>query len=106
MPADTPAPAPATVICPNCAGRGSNPAFVDTAKGGWFDPALRCSLCGGTGQISHQTARWLAVGRQHYTRRMARDESVRECARRMGISASELSAMEHGRADPERIKDD
>lgn len=88
------------VLCPVCRGDGTVAAFLDTAERGWFDPALPCSLCGGTGQISEQQAAWRTVGRAHYRARVARQESIMECADRLGIRPAELSAMEHGRADP------
>lgn len=96
--------------CPQCDGRGTNAGLIHYVDGfghraSRYDDAIRCSLCGGTGQISKQTAEWLAIGRQHYETRIARDESLRECAVRMGIKASELSAMEHGRADPAKLKE-
>lgn len=86
--------------CPSCGGKGSVAAFVDTAERGWFDPTLPCPLCKGRGRISEQQAAWLAAGRAHYVARVARRESVLECATRLGIRVSELSAMEHGRVNP------
>ena len=94
--------------CPHCDGRGSNAAFVcfadNSGQRSRYYEAIRCSLCGGTGQVSKQTAEWVAAGREHYAIRIARGESLRECAVRMGIRAAELSAMEHGRVDPARLK--
>jgi hypothetical protein len=94
----------AVLPCPYCDGRGSTSAFVDTGDSGWYDPNLPCSLCRGSGHISQRTAVWLIIGQEHSRKRKARDESIRECARRLGIRAAELSGMEHGRADPERLK--
>ena len=79
-------------------------AFVDTATRGYFEPALRCSLCLGEGRISATTADWLVRGEAHYKARVSRGESVRECARRLGISVVELSGMEHGRIDPAKLE--
>lgn len=92
--------------CPRCHGKGTFAAFVDTATDGWYDPAIKCDLCKGTGSIAAQIVEWLEIGRAHYERRIARDESIMECARRLGIRAAELSSMEHGRADPARLRDD
>lgn len=88
------------VPCPSCSGKGTTAAFVDTETRGWFDPSLPCSLCRGTGKISEQQMAWRTAGRIHYRERVARQESIMECAQRLGIRSAELSAMEHGRADP------
>ena len=93
-----------TTTCPRCRGSGIVAAFVETATHGYFDPMLQCSLCRGDGHISATTADWLARGEVHYKARVARGESASECARRLGISAAELSGMEHGRADPSRLE--
>ena len=93
-----------TTTCPRCNGAGTVAAFVDTSDTGYFDPALRCSLCLGEGHISATHADWLSRGNAHYKARVKRGESVRECARRLGMSAAKLSGMEHGRADPSRLE--
>lgn len=93
------------VQCPHCDGFGANAAFIRHANGeGSYDPALRCDLCSGTGTVSRQTINWLSVGRTHRDARVGRGESVMECARRLGLTPAALSAMEHGRADPARLK--
>lgn len=94
------------VQCPACGGKGTVAAFVDTATRGWFDPNLPCDLCGGAGKITDQQMAWRTAGRAHYKARVARQESVRECAKRLGFRTAELSAMEHGRADPAPLKPD
>lgn len=92
--------------CPHCDGRGSNAAFIEHANGeGSYNPALRCGLCSGSGSVSGQTIGWLSIGSRHRKARIARDESIRECARRMGIGPAELSGMENGRGDPGRLRD-
>ena len=90
--------------CPRCDGKGSNPAFVHTESGSYYDPELKCDLCKGTGKVSDQTLQWLSAGKRHRDDRVARDESIMECSRRLGIRAAELSAMENGRADPARLQ--
>jgi hypothetical protein len=93
-----------TVECCACHGKGSMAAFVDGAEGGHFDPAIRCGLCLGEKRISATKADWVARGRTHYKARVARGEGVRDCARRLGLRAAELSGMEHGRTDPGRLE--
>ena len=92
------------VECFDCHGKGTRAAFVDAEMGGWFDPAIKCSMCGGTGKITGQKSEWHQIGRRFYEARVARAESVRECANRLGIRPAELSAMEHGRSDPSSLQ--
>lgn len=90
--------------CPRCNGARTSAAFISLADGSSrYAPALPCSLCKGVGTVGAQAAAWFYVGRAHYEARVARMESVRECAKRLSVSPSELSAMEHGRADPARL---
>lgn len=91
--------------CPSCDGRRTFAAFVDGPSGGRYEPAMPCSLCKGTGVVQPHVVAWMVTGRAHRGRRVNRGENLRECAVRLGITPSELSAMENGRADPERIED-
>ena len=50
-----------------------------------------------TEQLAYKQADAAKTGRAHYEARIARDESQRECAKRLGVTASALSAYEHGR---------
>ena len=93
-----------TTKCPSCDGARTFPGFVDGPSGGRFDAALPCGLCHGSGVVPLHVVHWLSVGRAHRERRVENDEGLRECARRIGISAVELSAMENGRADPARLE--
>lgn len=96
-----------TITCPCCDGRGSNAGFICYADGSGtrsqYDEAITCDLCKGVGKIAKQIAQWLEIGRAHYLNRVARDESVMECAKRLGLRPSQVSAMEHGRADPKGL---
>lgn len=53
----------------------------------------RCKRCHGTGVAPD----WQRLGKELRTRRVASDLSLREVARRVGISAAHLSDMELGR---------
>ena len=96
--------------CPSCDGRGSSAGFICFADGSdqrsGYNDAIQCSLCRGAGSISLETAERFRIGREHYKARVARDESLMECAKRLGLKPSELSAMEHGRAPVTRIVGD
>jgi hypothetical protein len=85
--------------CPRCTGDGGYHALVHRA-GSCTEEYLACALCHGDGKISAEVAGWLKVGSDHRNARVAREESLRECARRLGVSAALVSAMETGRERP------
>ena len=89
--------------CPDCRGKGTISAFVDWEGGGEFREGIRCHGCGGTGRVTAQRIIWRGAGKQHRDARVARMESLRDCAARLGVSAVELSDIERGRADPARL---
>ncbi len=95
------------MICPSCKGKGTSVAFVD-----WHDDSkehgmdgelmeLECHYCGGTGAIADVEA-WRKReqrGRNMRNERKSKGESLRDAAKRMGISATKLSQIERGRLD-------
>lgn len=85
--------------CPRCTGDGGYYALVTRATG-CAEEYLTCDLCKGDGKISDEVAGWLKEGVDHRNARVARDESLRECARRLGLSPALISAMETGRQRP------
>lgn len=91
--------------CPRCGGSKSSEAFVDGPRFNGIR-LIDCVLCKGAGVVSEAQFEWWQTGQSHYRARVDRGESVRECARRLGISAADLSGMEHGRLDPAPIKGD
>lgn len=90
------------IVCPDCKGRRVLLALVDgpTCRG---PMEIACTRCTGTGEIDEDMERWIVIGGTHRTWRVAQHEALGECARRLGMSASELSGMEHGRTDPTRL---
>lgn len=85
--------------CPRCTGDGGYYAIVTRATG-CAEEYLTCDLCKGDGSISDEIVGWLKVGSEHRNARVARDESLRECAKRLGVSPALISAMETGRQRP------
>lgn len=96
--------APDLPECPDCGGKGTRGLFTDGPKGGRYIEAAACLFCGGKGRVDPRRVEWRRIGRGHLSARVQRRESVRDCAARLGITPAELSAMEHGRADPARLK--
>lgn len=88
-----------TTKCPRCAGDGGYHALVHR-KDGCSEEYLTCDLCKGEGKIPAEVAAWLKEGSDHRNERVAREESLRECARRLGVPAALISAMETGRQRP------
>ena len=58
---------------------------------------IPCHTCNDAGTITEEHAARIAVGKKLRAERIARDESVMEAAKRIGVRPSELSDIEHGR---------
>jgi hypothetical protein len=89
----------ALVECPECKGVGDRGGFAIDSNGSFYS-RVSCSLCRGGGAVAPHRVKWWTVGRAHYRARVAKMEGIRECAARLGVTPQQLSAMEHGRADP------
>lgn len=88
------------MICPGCNGAKTFTGFVcrHKADGGYGSvETYNCHTCDGRGEITQEHHERIMVGRQMRDERIARDESLMEAAKRMGIKTSELSAIEHGK---------
>jgi DNA-directed RNA polymerase subunit N (RpoN/RPB10) len=90
------------IRCPSCNGAGTVDAFwdgVDTGgkRIGGYGP-VTCFTCNGTGEVDKGYSRRLEEGRRRRQDRLDRGMSLREEARRLGITAQELSRIEHGRS--------
>lgn len=85
--------------CPRCTGAGGYYALVYRPTG-CTNEQLICSTCQGAGYVSSEVQGWIDEGEAHRSARVGREESLRECARRLGVSAAIISAMETGRARP------
>lgn len=81
------------VTCTMC--RGTGKTFYLCAND--FIP---CSDCKGAGKREPRPAEWLDRGNKLRANRIIRGASLCEEAKRLGISAADLSAMERGRMEP------
>lgn len=89
------------MICPDCKGEKRVFAHVNRGDGGssgfeW----INCLRCKGAGEVPDEQAVWMLEGVKLRTERMARGLSLREEAKRLGISPVELSAIERGMRAP------
>lgn len=92
----------APIQCPDCLGEKRVLAFVDghrpdgTSFGGLR--SVNCSTCFGEGTIDAEFHARREIGKKLRAERIAKRQSLLEAARDRGISPSELSAIEQGRA--------
>ena len=83
--------------CPRCKGQRGGPAFVMRRGSGCSLEQIDCTACGGTGEVSEDHAAMMAEGQRRMRDRIARDVSLRDEAKRLGVRPVDLSDMEHGR---------
>ena len=85
--------------CPRCDGRGwSGPVHFNMGdKPHAWKERVDCDFCGGSGEINADKQRAVHLGRQLREKRVAREETLMEAAKRFGMKPSELSAFETGR---------
>jgi hypothetical protein len=90
----------ALVTCPECEGKGPSPCFVDGVRDGKSFGEMRmidCFGCGGTGKATVAKVLAYTKGRAMAEDRKSRLVTMRDEAKRLGISAKELGDLEWGR---------
>lgn len=98
--------------CWDCEGTGGQDAmgFWDGERkglpvGGAFSGWMYCNRCGGAGRVREITREWARIGREIRERRLAREESQREAAVRLGFKRlSDYVEMEAGKIDPSPLR--
>jgi hypothetical protein len=86
--------------CPHCNGEGGGEAFInrgldiDTHTLEW----VKCGTCKGDGIVSVVRERCIAKGKAMRDARVARQETLLEASRRLGMGPAELNEIELGRA--------
>jgi hypothetical protein len=89
----------AMVRCPECGGRKRGIVHLNTTTGGRWEKR-DCLFCAGAGAVrAHKAERW-AEGERMREDRKSRLVTLRDEAKRLGISPSELSRREWGRNTP------
>lgn len=84
-------------MCPECNG---DKVLRGIACPGFKMIEIKCPLCKGIGELSAEQWDWHQQGKKLRDLRLSNDVSLREEAKRRGITASTLSDMEHGRLEP------
>lgn len=90
---------PDDITCPDCNGAGGADGIV-CGSFGCREARLRCGLCGGTGKVTPLKAEWFKRGRAMREARVAACRTLRDEAKRRGLTQVELSKMEQGRIEP------
>lgn len=89
------------ITCPHCDGKKQLFAFWDGIKpdGSPFSGAgmRKCDTCDGLGVISLERNARIQEGKNRRAERLSRGLSLHEEATRLGMTAAELSAIEHGK---------
>jgi hypothetical protein len=90
------------MTCPDCRGTGTTVAsHVSYADGtGASNVTIKCTRCHGTCEVDDRTPEWIKAGESMRLRRILANRSLREEAKRRGITAQELSRMEFGKVEP------
>lgn len=90
------------MICPDCDGTrrviASHVRYGDGS--GATNVSLRCSRCIGKGVVPDEMAEWIRVGQEMRKSRLAIYRTLRQEALRRGMTAMQLSQMEHGKILP------
>jgi hypothetical protein len=88
------------VTCPVCHGAKRSLCFVNRGEdiSTHTQEMLDCLFCRGWGTVSKPELKRWQQGRTLRDARVARGESLMQCAKRFGMSSAELSAVENGRA--------
>lgn len=90
------------MICPECRGEkliiASHVRFANGS--GASNVLMDCVRCAGTGDCSDEMAEWMRVGEAMRKARLSIYRSLSEEAARRGMTAMQLSKMEHGKIKP------
>ncbi len=88
--------------CPHCDGTGKIQSFAFLNRGeDWRTHTQEyvnadCNACAGYGHLHQWVLDQIAAGKKHRQQLQDNNESMRDAAQRLGISAAELSKAERG----------
>ncbi len=97
-----------TITCPRCQGAGLDFGwgfkFVDDAHMQDRPAVINCPQCKGAKVVPVEMLGWIVKGEQLHKARIARRETLRDAALRLGIPAVVLSEAERGVIDPDTVE--
>jgi len=79
--------------CAHCDGHGFT---IGYGCPGFRPVKMKCGQCGGDGLLTDEDVERIHRGKEMRRKRIARDLSLREQAKRLGVSVIELSNLERG----------
>ena len=86
--------------CPECSGNKASTAILCTRGNGCSVREVNCLFCNGTGEVTELQAAWWTKGQEIRTARRNHNMTLREAAQSLGMTMTELSRYEQGKADP------
>ena len=84
--------------CPDCKGKGwSGPVHINRGDQPheWRD-RIECHFCKGSGAIFDDQQEAANLGKKFREKRVAREESLLEASKRLGLRPAQLSRLERG----------
>ena len=85
--------------------RGDHRRLIKPMSGPCYVGSLRCWGCSGQGKRGKYLEEWAEHGEELRRDRLSRDMSLREEAKRRGMTPRELGDMEHGRVQPVKAEE-
>lgn len=87
--------------CPACRGAGTVGAFCNKgAESSVHNGPINCFRCRGEGRVPAAMLQWMQRGRELAARRRLAGHTLLTGAESLGLSTSQLSAIENGRVAP------
>ena len=90
--------------CPDCKGGKKTREFAELSSGGCRLMEFKCFRCKGAGIVPKEMNKWMFEGQKIRDFRRMKDMTMREYARKVGVTAYNLSQAENGYVDPHLIK--
>jgi hypothetical protein len=90
---------PPPVTCPSCSGKKQSLCHINRGDKPHTWEMVDCYTCGGVGSLTPEHADRYAEGRRRTADRRARLMTLRDEAKRLGITPKELSDIEFGRTN-------
>ena len=84
------------MTCPKCKGRGERKSIICLNPSGARQVIAHCGFCEGAGEVCEEKAKAIDIGRQIMAHRLKDGETIRQRATKLGVTPTDLSAVEQG----------